>query len=130
VRVRSRRGDRVGALADLAASRSGLETLPENAFREHFRLHFLMIEAEVLQENDPARAIEKLDSASVQYQRMERWVSLRTALLERARCNLHLGNEEAAITDLKLADVSGERIRSESGPERVRATQDEQAQPL
>lgn len=129
-RIRSRRGDRAGALADLAASRRGLEALPENAFREHLRLHSLMIEAEVLQASDPIGAIEKLDMASVQYRRMERWISLRPALLERARCHLRLGHEEAALADLKHADISGDRMRSQGGPERVRATQDEQAQPL
>jgi CHAT domain-containing protein len=129
-RVRSRRGDRAGALADLAASRRGLEALQENAFREHLGLHLLMIEAEVLQVSDPARAIEKLDDASVQFKRMERWVFLRTALLEHARCRLRLGNEEAALIDLRLADVTGERIRSLGGPEHVRAAEDEQAQPL
>jgi CHAT domain-containing protein len=129
-RVRSRRGDRAGALADLAASRRGLETLPEKAFREHLRLHLLMIEAEVLQVSDPARAIEKLDDASVQFKRMERSVFLRTALLERASCRLRLGDEEAALADLRLADLAAERIRSQGGPENVRAAEDEQAQPL
>jgi CHAT domain-containing protein/tetratricopeptide (TPR) repeat protein len=129
-RVRSRRGDLSSALADLAASRRGLEMLPENAFREHLRIHFLMIEAEILQVSDPVRAIEKLNIASVYYSRMERWVSLRTAELERARCHLQLGNEEAALTDLKLADACGETVRSQGRSERVRATQDEQAQPL
>lgn len=129
-RIRGRRGDRAGAIADLTASHRGLEALPEDAFREHLRLHLLMIEAEVLQASDPARAIEKLDAASVQYQRMERWVSLRTAALERARCHLRLDNEEAALADLRLADASGERIRSRGSSEHVRAAQDEQAQPL
>jgi CHAT domain-containing protein len=129
-RVRSRRGDLAGALADLAASRQGLETLPENAFREHLRLHFLMLEAEVLQGSDPERAIEKLNAASVYCRRMKRWVSLQTVELERARCQLRLGNEAAALGDLKLADASGEILRAQGSSERVRATQDEQAQPL
>jgi CHAT domain-containing protein len=129
-RVRSRRGEHAGALADLAASRRGLEALPQDAFREHLRLHLLMIEAEVLQVSDPARAIEKLDDASVQFHRMKRWVLLRTAALERARCRLRLGKEAAALRDLRLADVTGERMRSLGGPERVRAAEDEQAQPL
>ena len=55
---------------------------------------------------------------------------MRTATIQTALCQLRLGHPEVALTELARADAINERVRRQSGADKVREALDAQAQPL